>query len=328
VSASPPFSKLTECNNVSQATVRERRQLAHSWRRTPEGLNHPFWYEHPAVAIQGGPFPSYDWDLLLVSRTRRQQLFHKEGCRCTTEVFVHHPGPSDFEGLENEARQVEDKRHYANQIQVAVDAEFNRIFALAKAQNGFCCFAQGYHQVYHYCRLSRNTARTQGGAQVGQLIYPQAYDAVNQDSLRWICPTNFERASIVASRLIKPIVDHCIHRLGQLGVRVPPVLGAWGFPFDSHTFAGFKYLLRIVGAPRSDPPVPYTIEDISWRRFLASDFTVPDDYPWESSEYLAHLVKYQNNSCTDPPGSLPTPLVQCGPTIIHWEEIDHYSFAS
>ena len=141
-------------------------------------------------------------------------------------------------------------------------------------------------------------------------------------------PSNFERATLVASRLIRPIVDHCIHRLGQLGVRVPPVLGEWGFPFDISNLQGFKYLLRLIGAPKEDPFVRFTIDNIRWRRFLASDFTVPNDYPWESPEYLAHLVKYQINSCTDPLGSLPTPLVLCGPTIICWEEIDHYPFAS
>ena len=299
--------------------------MAHSWRRTPEGLNYPFWYEHPAVVIQGGPFPSYGWDLLPVSRTKKLQLFHKEGCRCTTEVFVHHPGPSDFEGLENEARQVEDRRRYANQIQVAVDAEFKRTFALARAQEGYCVFAQGYYHVYHYCRLSLNTVRTQGGAHVGQLIHPQAYDAINQDSLRWIFPTNCERASIIASRLTRLIVEHCIHRLGQLQVRVPRVLGGWGYPFDFQSPVGTNYLLRIVGSPRPDPPPPFTIKDIRWRRFLASDFTVPIDYPQESTAYLEHLVQYQNNEDTDPLGHLPRPLVTCECEIIRFEDIDHYA---
>jgi hypothetical protein len=287
-------------------------------------LNYPFWYEAPSVVIQGGPFPSVEWDLLPAPRIQRNQLFHKEGCLCTTQVYIHHPGLSDFEGLEHEARQVEDKRHYANQIQVAVDAEFERIFALAKAQEGFCSFAQGYYRVYHYCCLSLNN-RTSGGANVGALIYSEAYDAVNRDSLRWVLPTNFERASIVASRLIKPIVDHCIHRLGQLGIRVPPVLGAWGYPFDYRTPVGIKYLLRIIGSPRSNPPVPYTLQNIRWRRFLASDFTIPDNYPFESTVFIEHLVRWQHSRFTDPLGFLPRPLVPCEASLIRAADIDHYA---
>ena len=323
MSASPPSSKLTECNNVSQATVRERRQEACVWRRTREGLNYPFWYEPPLLVIQGGPFPSREWDLLPAPRLQREQLFHKEGCACTTEVYIKYPGLSDFEGLIHEARQVEDKRYYANQIQVAVDAEFKRIFALAEAQESFCNFAQGYHQVHHYCCLSLNR-RTSGGVNIGALIHPEAYDAVNQDSLRWLYPTNFERASILASRLIKPIVDHCIHRLGQLGIRVPPVLGAWGYPFDYRTPVGIKYLLRIVRSPRSDPPVPYTLQNIRWTRFLASDFTVPSNYPQESTVFLEHLVRWQRSKFTDPLGALPRPLVPCEATLIRSRDIDHY----
>jgi hypothetical protein len=288
-------------------------------------LNYPFWYEAPSVVIQGGPFPSVEWDLLPAPRIQRNQLFHKEGCLCTTQVYIHHPGLSDFEGLEHEARQVENKRHYANQIQVAVDAEFERIFALAKAQEGFCSFAQGYYRVYHYCRLSLNTNRTQGGDHVGALIYPEAYDAVNRDWLRWVVPTNFERASIVASRLIKPIVDHYIHRLGQLGVRVPPVLGAWGYPFDYRTPVGIKYLLRIVGSPRSNPPVPYTLQNIRWRRFLASDFTVLGNVPRESTVFIEHLVRWQHSRFTDPLGFLPRPVVPCETTLIRSADIDHYA---
>jgi hypothetical protein len=275
--------------------------------------------------IQGGPFPSVSWDLLPVSRTQKQLLFHQEGCSCTTEVFVHHPGPSDFEGLEHEARQVENKRHYANQIQVAVDAEFNRAFALARVQEGYCVFAQGCHHVWHYCRLSCNTDRTEGGSHVGQLIHPQAYDSINLDSLRWIFPTNWDRAAIIATRLSRIIVDHCIHRLNQLRIRVPRVLGGWGVPFDFRSPVGTKYLLRLAGSPRSDPPVRFTIEDISWRRFLASDFTNPGDYPSESTAYLEHLVKYQDNDCTDPLGHLPRPRVHCECEIIRFEDIDHYA---
>ncbi len=217
------------------------------------------------------------------------------------------------------------RRRYANQIQVAVDVEFNRIFASARAQGGYCSFAQGYYRVFHYCCLPLNHRRTLGGAQVGQLIHPQAYDTINIDSLRWILPSNFERATLVASRLIRPIVDHYIHGLGQLGVRVPPVLGEWGFPFDISNLQGFKYVLRLIGAPKEDPFVRFTIENIRWRRFLASNYTVPNEYPWEDPLYMRHLVRYQNNDCVEPLGNLPTPLVQCNLQLIRFEDIDHYA---
>ena len=179
--------------------------------------------------------------------------------------------------------------------------------------------------MYHYCRLSLNTVRTQGGAQVGQLIHPQAYDAINQDSLRWIFPTNCDRATIIASRLTRLIVEHCIHRLGQLQARPSRPLGGWGYPFDFHSPVGIKYLLRIAESPRPIPPAPFTRENISWRRFLASDFTVPINYPQESPAYLWHLVKYQDNVDTDPLGNLPRPLVTCECEIIRFEDIDHYA---
>ena len=98
-----------------------------------------------------------------------------------------------------------------------------------------------------------------------------------------------------------------------------------GIPFGIRTSQGFKYLLRIIGAPRPDPFVPFTNEDIRWRRFQASTYTDPNEYPWEGELYMRHLVKYQNNNETEPLGHLPTPLVKCDLILIRFEDIDHYA---
>jgi hypothetical protein len=183
--------------------------------------------------IEHSPFPSNRWAIPLPQVQSHQQIFHKEGCRCPTDsVFIPIPGASNYEGLRDEARWTHDSRHFANRIKEGIDEEFNRIFALAKAAETYCNFAQDYWKVFHYCNLPLNTARTQGGTKVGRLLHSQVYDAINLDSLRWILPGNFERVHVTARRLILPIVEHCIYRLGQLGRVVPPVLGAWGFPFD------------------------------------------------------------------------------------------------
>jgi hypothetical protein len=180
--------------------------------------------------------------------------------------------------------------------------------------------------VFHYCGLPLNISRTQEGTHVGQLIHPQAYDAINLDSLRWILPSFFERATVVARRLIQPIVDHCICRLARLGVNLPPVLGAWAFPFDVRSSLGFNYLFNtIVLAPPADPFVPFTNENIRWRRFQALNHTNVNEYPWEDPLYMRHLVRYQNNTCTEPLGHLPTPPVVCDLVLIRFEDIDHYA---
>jgi hypothetical protein len=180
--------------------------------------------------------------------------------------------------------------------------------------------------VFHYCGLPLNTARTQGGTKVGRLLHPQVYDTINIDSLKWILPSNLERATVTAVCLILPIVEHCIYRLAQLGRVVPPVLGAWGFQFDVRSDQGFRYLVRnIIKAPPSDPVEAFTDEIIRFRRFQPSNYTDINEYPLENLEYMRHLVKFQINYCVEPLGHLPTPPVVCTLVLTRFEDVDHYA---
>jgi hypothetical protein len=153
-----PSFKITE----GSARVREYRERSLRWRPTPDGLDHPPWYDYPEVAIEDSPSPGQAWELPVPPLSQRhRKIFHEEGCSSPKDsVFIAVPGRSDFQAVPEDGRLCPDSRLHANRIQECVDHEFNLLFAFAQGVGSHCKSSQELWRVFHYCNLPCNAERT------------------------------------------------------------------------------------------------------------------------------------------------------------------------
>jgi hypothetical protein len=240
------------------ASDREYRERAHRWRPTPDGLNHPPWYDYPEVAIQDSPFQGQAWELPVPPLSQRyRKIFHEEGCSCPSDSVLAVPGLSDFQAVPEDKKLCPDSRLHPIRIQECVDLEFNLLFAFAQGVGDNCKLSQELLRVHHYCNLPCNAERTRQGKSVGRLLYPVVYDVLKLDCLRWLQPGHVDRHCKAALRIVPVIIEQCIYKTKQYGPRgiAPPVPATWGFSLPTtETVIKYAYLRE------NSPPFEYPLQ--------------------------------------------------------------------
>jgi hypothetical protein len=235
---SAPSVKIGKGNAIQ----RQEWEWKANWRPTPEGLNFPHWWLWPIVINPNFPFPSAPWELTVPPPHESfRTIFHGELC---TSPPAHQSefGVSDWP-------QVDDSC-YTDLIQICVDNEFDRLFALAEVNNTHCAASQVLWRVLHYCKLPCNTMRNKGGEAISHLLRQEAYHDINIDSLRWIRPSHFDRHLKIALRLVPVIIEQCIFKTKTHGLKgvAPPVPGSWGFaPLKNEKVLNLMLLSRAPG---------------------------------------------------------------------------------